>query len=59
MGRVWGTGPGPDPSQKSVIEEGVVLLYLRFLPNLGRWQEGSLGLFLTSLFPLPPKRVTS
>lgn len=39
-----------------ILEEGVVLLYLQFLPNLGRWQEGSLGLFLTTPLPLPPKK---
>lgn len=55
-GEKWGTGPGPVPAQKSVMEEGVALLYLQFLPNLGRWQEGSLRLFLTSPFPLPPNK---
>lgn len=34
----------------------MVLLYLQFLPNLGRWQEGSLGLFLTSPLPLSPNK---
>lgn len=55
-GKKWGIGPGPAPLQKSVMEEEVALLYLQFLPSPSRWQEGSLGLFLASLLPLPPQK---
>lgn len=36
--------------------KGVVLLYLQFLPNLGRWQKRSLGLCLAGPLPLRPNK---
>ena len=53
--RRGGIGPGPAPARKSLMK-GVVLLYLQFLPNLGRWQKRSLGLCLAGPLPLRPNK---